>query len=117
MYSVEHDDAGEGHIIHTTLSRADAAYLRDHSSWCVLKITIGDVDLPAYVSDGKLYIQAPLGHILEAFASDLSAIIRDLEIRVSGAGGSTFSLDSDGRPVHGETVAFASVVRSVRDKR
>jgi hypothetical protein len=65
-----------------------------------LKVTVRDIDLPAFVSDGKLYIQAPLGLFFEAVAEEISASIRDLEVRISNESGTSFSLDSVGRPLH-----------------
>lgn len=114
MYSYEHDDSGEGHVIYTALSESDAETLLAGGSRCNLKITLGDVDLPAFISDGKLYVQAPLRHVFQAFAEDLSDFVRDMEIRVSGPRGTTLSLDSDGRPLPGTTVAVTRMVRRGR---
>lgn len=110
MFETQHDDAGDGHIIHTTLSFADAQDRSIHHAGATLKVTIGNVDLPAFVSDGKLYVQASLGLLFEAFAENLSEFLRDMEVRVSTARGATLSLDRDGRPVHGAGMAESSVV-------
>jgi hypothetical protein len=117
VHTTEHDDAGEGIVVYTSLAQSDAETLRDGGSRCNLKITIGDVDLPAFISDGKLYVQAPLRHVFEAFAEDLSDFVRDMEIRVSGPRGATLSLDSDGRPFPGTTVALTRMVRGSRKRR
>lgn len=79
-------------------------------------ITIGDVDLPAFISDGILYVQAPLPSVFKAFAEDVSEFICDMEIRVSKEGGPAFSLDSNGRPVPGTPVAKPLVVRRRRQR-
>jgi hypothetical protein len=73
-------------------------------------VTIGDTDLPAFVSSGILYIQAPLPHIFKAFAQDLSDELRGMETRVSIEGRSALSLDGDGRPIYRAGMAFESMV-------
>lgn len=97
-------------VVHASITAANAETFRSDRPRCPWTVTIGDVDLPAYISDGKLYIQAPLPHVFEAFAEDVSDFIRDMEIRVSNAGGATLSLDRDGRPVYGAAMAQSSVV-------
>jgi len=115
MHTYEHDEAGEGVVIHTALSQSDAAYIREHRDYCNLTLTVGDVDLPAYVSNGVVYIQAPFGYLCETFAAHISAIIRDLETRVSGEGSAALSLSRDGCPIHGATMVIARVVRGRRE--
>lgn len=97
-------------VVHASIAAANAEAFRSDRPRCPWTVTIGNTDLPAFVSDGKLYIQAPLSHVFEAFAEDVSAFIRDMEVRVSNAGGGTLSLDSDGRPVYGAAMAQSSVV-------
>lgn len=81
------------------IAKADVAQNGNHRQEPTLTISIGDVDLPAFVSAGILYIQAPLPKLFEAFAEDLSEFISDLEVRVSTPGGASLSFDSDGRPI------------------
>ena len=113
MSEVQHD-SWDGEIVHTTLAESDAKALREDRQICALTVTIGNVDLPAFVSGGSLYIQAPLPHVFKAFAEDVSEFVRDLEVRVSDARGGSFSLDSDGRPVPGTRMAKSRVVRDRR---
>jgi hypothetical protein len=113
MYETHHD-SGESDTVHSTLAVEDAEALREDRPTADLIVTIGDVDLPAFVSDGILYIQAPLPHIFEAFAEDLPEFVRDMEVRISGPRGTAFSLDRNGRPIHRATVAKSSVVRGSR---
>jgi hypothetical protein len=98
-------------------SQAHAPTIRADREAGSLTITIGNTDLPAFVSDGVLYVQAPLPHLFKAFAEDLSDFVRDLEIRVSTAGGATLSLDRAGRPIPGAGVAQSRVVRVRRERR
>jgi hypothetical protein len=96
----QHDTyAGISDTVHTSLSVEDAAALRQDRQSGSFTVTIGNVDLPAYLSSGVLYLQAPLGLFIEAFAEDLPAFLRDMEVRISDARGAAFSLNCDGRPV------------------
>jgi hypothetical protein len=93
------------------IKKANAEAFRSDRSRCAWTVTIGNVDLPAFISDGKLYVQTPLVDIFKAFAEDFSEFYGDLEVRVSNARGRTLSLDGDGRPVYGARLAESSVVR------
>lgn len=96
--------------IHPQKSRKNAPSIRSDPEDRSLTVTIGNTDLPAFVSSGILYIQAPLPHVFRAFAEDLSDFLRDLEVRVSDARGATLAFDCDGRPVYRSGMAFESVV-------
>ena len=102
----------QGRIVHETESVEDAETLRDYGPLSHLAVTVGNVDLPARVVGGLVYVQAPLPLIFEAFAEDLSAWVRDMEVRVSAKGGAPLSLDCDGRLLFGSRVAKSRVVRS-----
>jgi hypothetical protein len=91
-------------------SAENAPYLRYVEKGGLIEVVIGDTHLPAFVSSGILYIQAPLPHIFKAFAEDLSYELRGMEIRVSSEGGPALSLDGDGRPVYSKGMAFEGVV-------
>ncbi len=96
-------------------SQAHAPSIRRDQSDGSLVVTIGDTDLPSFVSSGILYIQAPLSHVFRAFAEDLSDFIRDMEVRVSGPRGASLSLDSDGRPVYRAGVDLEDLVSDRRE--
>jgi len=96
--------------IYSKKPRANAPSIRSDTEDGSLIVTIGDTDLPAFVSSGILYIQAPLPHVFRAFAEDLSDFLSDLEVRVSDARGATLPFDSDGRPVYSAGLAFESLV-------
>lgn len=76
-----------------------------------IEVVIRDAHLPAFFSDGILYVQAPLGHVLEAVTAGFSPRLGDMEIRITTPWGWTLSLDSDGRAVHSSAMAQQSVVR------
>ena len=97
-------------FIQRSQSPAHAPVLRHVAKGGLIEVVIGDTHLPAFVSSGILYIQAPLPHIFKAFAEDLSYELRGMEIRISNEGGPALSLDGDGRPVHSKGMAFEGVV-------
>lgn len=113
----EHDDQGEGHIVHTPISESDAEALRKDRRLRPFTVTIGNTDLPAILSHGVLCVQAPLGLIFEAFAEDLPAWLRDMEVRISDSWGTAFSLNPDGRPVSLAGLAEPRVASNRRWRR
>lgn len=78
---------------------------------CPFGVTVGDTYLPAFFRDGILYVQAPLRHVVEAVGEALSRRVCHLEVGISRPGCPTLPLDSDGRPLHGTSVAFEDLVR------
>ena len=56
-------------------------------------LRIGHTDLPCFVSDEGIIVQAPLGQLFEAFGEDVAEFIHHMEIGVSTAGGATLSPD------------------------
>jgi hypothetical protein len=80
-----------------------------------LTVTIGNVDLPAFVSDGRLYVQAPLTDVFKAFAEDISDFISDLEVGISVTRRAALSLARSRRAIHRSTMARTRVVRSGRE--
>lgn len=108
MHTPDEQAGFDSHVLEEE-SREDAEEDRHDRHILPYTVSIGDVDLPAFVSNGRLYIQATLTRVFEAFAEDLPAFVRDMEVRVSGAGGRPLSLTSTGRPVHGEDLVSARV--------
>jgi len=76
MYGLTHDS---GTVTQFTRRSRHAQEVRFSGSRRTVKVTIGDVDLPAFVSNGYVYIQAPL-LVFQAFGEDLSDFVRDLEL-------------------------------------
>jgi hypothetical protein len=100
-----------GRVVHETESLADVATFRNNEPRRTFWVTLGNVDLPAFVSNGTVYIQAPLPRLFQAFAESLPDFISDLEIGISDSRGSALSLDRLGHIVLGEDVAVKGVVR------
>lgn len=103
-----------GDIVHTSQSEPYAPQIRYDRPRLHRTVTIGDVDLPAFLSNGIWYIQAPLPLVFEAFAESLPEFVRDLEVRVSDQRGRALPLAGNGRAVHRKRMAKPSVVRSGR---
>jgi len=89
---------GDGDTIHTSFALPHAQEVRFSGSRRTVKVTIGDVDLPAFVSNGYVYIQAPLPLVFQAFGEDLSDFVRDLEVGISTTGAPHFHLVVMGVP-------------------
>lgn len=102
----------QGVVVHEAESIEDAPPFRNNEPRGAFIVTVGNVDLPAYVSNGTVYLQAPLPLIFEAFAESLPDFVRDLEVRISDTRGRPFSLNRNGRPFPGQRLAVSGVVRS-----
>lgn len=87
------------------IALAVAEAMRDDSESQAFIFSLCDVDLPAFVRDGTLYVQAPLPLIFDAFAAYVSDGLSHLEARISEARRSALALDSDGRAIHRAPVA------------
>ena len=116
MFETQHD-AGEDNDILATVAKSDVENFRASGSRRALTVTVGNVDLPAFLSNGLVYIQAPLPHVFEAFGESLPEFVRDLEVGVSTTRGTPLSLNGDGRAVLIPPVAEQGVVRSRRFDR
>ena len=81
------------------LALAVAQAMRDGSEAETLVFTLCDVDLPAFVRNGTIYLQAPLPLVFDAFAAYISDGLSHLEARISEARRAALALDSDGRAV------------------
>jgi hypothetical protein len=103
-----------GNFVQQAVALANAEKDSPRKSRRALVITIGDVDLPAFVSNGVLYIQAPLPRIFHAFAEDISDFISDLEIRVSVARRASFPSARIRRTVSRPPVASTRLVQRSR---
>jgi hypothetical protein len=101
----------QGVVVHEAEPFEDAPSFRNNEPRRAFVVTVGNVDLPAYVSDGAVYIQAPLPLVFEAFAESISDFVRDLEVRVSDTRGRALSLDGAGRALLAPRMAESGVVR------
>lgn len=104
------------HAVHQAVTVADAQANRANRPRRPFTISIGDIDLPAYVSGGVVYIQAPLPHILKAVGAHVSDILSGVEARVSVARSGALPSAGDGGPVHRPRVAKPRVVPDSRQQ-
>ena len=104
-------------FVQQALALANAEKDSPRRSRRALVVTIGNVDLPAFVSNGRLYIQAPLPSVFHAFAEDISEFLSDLEIGVSTARRASFPSARIRRTVSRPTVASARLVQRSRERR
>jgi hypothetical protein len=74
-------------------------------SSCCVHLPGGNADLPIVLAADAIYIQAPLGYILETHSTYIRGRICNLEIRVSEERGPTLPSTCIRRPVHGKGVA------------
>jgi len=82
------------------IALAVAEAMRDGAESEAFIFSLCDVDLPAFVRNGTLYVQAPLPLVFDAFAAYVSDGLSHLEARISEARSAALALDSDGRAVH-----------------
>lgn len=107
-------DSGPSDDVLEAFTVADAQDIRTSGPRPTLSVSIGNVDLPGFILEGVIYIQAPLTTIFQAFAEDLSAFVRDLEVGISDERGAPLSLDGNGRSVPIQRMAKSRVVRHRR---
>jgi hypothetical protein len=88
----------------------DAAPLRNDRQRSTVTVTVGNTHLPAFVSDGLIYIQAPLRLVFEALGESLPEFVSNLEIRISDSRGRPLPFDCDGNTVYRPGLAFTSMV-------
>ena len=93
----------------------DEAFLENRPCG-IVKVTVRDFDLPARLSNGKLYVQIPFGFLLEEIEAGVPERFRDMEIRVSIAGRATLPLAGLRRAFHRSRVAIKGVVPGGRKR-
>lgn len=87
----------------------DAAYLQGRPCG-IVKVSVRDFDLPARVSNGKLYVQVPLGFILEEIEANIPESLRHLEARISVTRSAPLSLTRLRRAFHRQRMAVSRLV-------
>jgi hypothetical protein len=105
-----------GDFVQQAVALANAEKDSPRRSRRALVVTIGNVDLPAFVSNGLLYVQAPLPRIFDAFAEDISEFLSDLEVGISVARRASFPSARIRRSISRPTVASARLVRRSRER-
>lgn len=101
-----------GDIVQQAESVANAAQDGANFAEGPFTISVCDIDLPAFIWDGAVYVQMPLTGFLDAFTASLVSSISDLEARISEAGRAALSSDDFRAALPRTRVAESSVVRS-----
>jgi hypothetical protein len=77
----------------------------DDQQRCNVEVFDGYSDVPIFVANGTIYIQAPLGYVLETVRTHVSQRKRYLEVRVSNEGRAALPLARVWRAIHGKRLA------------
>jgi len=105
------ESQGHGDVIQQAESIAHAAADSADQPIQSFIISIFDVDLPAFLVDGQLYVQAPLQGVLDAFEATLSTRLTALEAGISEARRTALALSRDGRAISQFILDLDGVVR------
>lgn len=104
-------------IVQLAQQIADAAANSEDHTISVGVVSIYDVDLPVFISDGELYVQAPLQSVFDAVSAALVDVLRDLETRVSEARSAALASPDFFPKVHFSGVVVEHVVRDSGEQR
>lgn len=107
----------DGGDIFEEVTVANVAPIRSMRFSCALTIAICHPDVPEDVPLGTVYLYGSLRQLRESFATDVSAILRDMEAGISEAGSTALSPDSDGGSIFGKGLAVEDVVPNRPVKR
>lgn len=72
-----------GDLIQQAQSIADAAMRSTSGTVHPFTLVICDVDVPCFITDGEVYVQAPLQIVHDALSAQMVEFLRDLEARIS----------------------------------
>jgi hypothetical protein len=110
MCSSTPDQTRRSDDILETESVSDAEAIRTDKPEAAFTITVCDVDLPAFIYCGELYVQAPIQDIFDAFVSAMCGSIRHLETGISETRSAALSSAALQRVLPGFRVAERYVV-------
>lgn len=100
----------EGEDLQPQVQRSHVARRRAGRSGPAFEIVIRDTHLPAYISGGRIYVQAPLIDFLQAVGADVSQVFGAMETGVSEAGSPALSPADLRDSVSGTPVGSESLV-------
>jgi hypothetical protein len=78
-------------------------------------VIICDIDLPLFILNGVVYLQAPLEDVVDAFTAQISDLLSNLEGRISEARSAALSLASLQPTLLGEELALRILVSGGRE--
>lgn len=111
MHTTE-GSARNDRVIFEALSEQDAAYLREDRPDGAITLTVGDIDVPAFVSDRRVFVEVPLSGFYETLEPSVSLRFSYLEAGVSDTWRTTLPLDSARSALLGSWLALARMVRN-----
>jgi len=114
MHTAEEQSTRGSNAVLEEIESEDDEDISSDRSICPFVITVCDVDLPAFISNGVFYLQAPLFDVLKACHETLYTGGYGVEVRVSGTWGTALPPADHERAVHRARMAFKSLVRSGR---
>lgn len=109
MHNAE-ESQGQRDIVHEAEQVANAAQDSPDFAEGPFTIAFRDVDLPAFIFHGVVYVQMPLEGFLDAVTASLYAVLRDMEIGISEAGRAALSSDDFRATLPRATVAGEGLV-------
>lgn len=109
MHTTE-GSARDDSLILETLSEQDASYLREDRPEGAITLTVGNLDIPAFVSDGRVYVEVPLSGFCETLEPSVSIRFSYLEAGVSDTWRTTLSPDDPRCALLGTWLALARMV-------
>lgn len=109
MHNAE-EQPRDGGDLFEEITVANVAEVRPTRFSCALTIAICHPDISTDIPLGTIYLHGSLRQLRESFATDLSAILRDLEVGISEEGSAALSPDRDRGTVPGAGVAVEDVV-------
>jgi hypothetical protein len=110
MCSSTPNEAGNSDDVFKAEPEQDAEAIRTDTPEAAFTIAICDVDLPAFIYRGELYVQAPIQDIFDAFAASMCGSIRHLETGISETRSAALSSAALQRVLPGFRVAERYVV-------
>lgn len=104
----------DGGDIFEEITVQNVAPVRSVRFACALTIAICHPDVSEDIPIGTVYLYGSLRQLRQSFATDVSAILSDLEIGISEEGRATLSPDSDGSSIFGKGLVIEDVVQDRR---
>lgn len=111
MHTTE-GSTGKDRVIFEALSEQDAAYLREDRPDGAITLSVGDIDVPAFVSDGRVFVEVPLSGFCETLEPSVSIRFSYLEAGISDTWRTTLPPDSVRCALLGTWLALARMVRN-----
>jgi hypothetical protein len=111
------EPSGGGWLLQQAQQVANAAQNGADFAEGPFTISVCDVDLPAFIWDGAVFVQVPLEGFFDAITAAVLDSLRDLEVRVSEAGRAALSSTDFRSALPRTPVVESRVVRDSGEQR